>query len=106
MAKQYESIMIKLRGQGLTYGQIAARLRVTERFVRTFFGSSQPTPAAKPNGNRTIYKRAALEMVLRQKEREAAAIANSITSLREQIEQLSILEASRQSLQQAIKGGR
>lgn len=85
---RHENIMIKLRGEGLTYGQIAARVRVTEGFVRAFFGSLAPPPPAKPNGNKRIYRKAALQIVLQRKEREAVALANSISSLRQQIEAL------------------
>ena len=104
MAGRHEHIMIKLRGEGLTFSQIAARVRVTEGFVRAFFGTPQPSPPARPNGRKYEYKRAALEIVLRNKERAAVAIANDITRLREQIDQLSALEQSRRALHQAMKG--
>lgn len=106
MSKPRENIMIKLRGEGLTFGQIAARVRVTEGFVRAFFGSLKQPPPAKPNGNRYVYQREALESVLRRKERVAVALANDISNIREQIDQLSALEASRRTLHQAIKGER
>ena len=99
------SIIIELRGKGLSYAQIAEKLKVRESFVRQIFGAeTQIAPPAKPNGRKYEYQRAALVVVLRNKERAAVAIANDISRLREQINQLSALEQSRQTLHQAMKG--
>ena len=98
------SIIIDLRGKGMSYAQIAQKLKVRESFVRSIFGAApQMAPPATPNGRRYAYQREALEIVLRKKERDAASIANDITRLKEQIAQLSALEASRNTLRQAIK---
>lgn len=84
------SVIIELRGKGLTYAQIAERLKVREQFVREMFGQpsiAQPS-TTKPNGNRKVYQRAALEVVLRRKERQAFALAKDITTLRQRIEEI------------------
>lgn len=101
MAK--ESIIIALRGKGLTFEEIARRLKIRESFVRSYFGADKKITPAKPHGLKHVYRREALETVLREKERRVQALANDIVKLREQISQLSALEVSRAKLSQAIK---
>ena len=101
-----QPLMLQLKQQGLSMAQIAERLRVTEAFVRrelAYWGVQAP---AKPHGNKAAYQRQALEIVLKRKEREAVAIANSISNLRQQIEQMSAIEATGKTLRQALKGAR
>lgn len=104
MARTRDNIMVALRKQGKSFSQIAQEVRVRETFVRAFFRTIEQR--ARPNDYKDVYRRAALECVLRNKEREAEAISGEIARLREQIDQLTTLELTRSTLQQAIRGGR
>lgn len=101
MSKQ--PLMLQLKAQGFSISQIAQRLKVTEGFVRKEILHWAERPSAKPYGQKATFRRQALEMVLKRKEREAVAIASSIDSLRQEIEHMARLEATGKALYQATK---